>query len=226
MSNERDLPSGLKDIPDFAAHLAARPPPVVAEAPAEPSLTRPTRERRSWSALLAGLGWILLVSWWEGFRDDLPSLRVAVPLAVTAVLSGLGLLLALSPRARGLPAGVRAIQTLVVAVPAGFLAAAVATSPVADPPVPLDQHLRCVASAVGTAVLPFALAALVLRRSFLSAPAWRGAAIGALCGLGVVVGIGTHCDIDDLLHIAFAHGLPIAFGALLGAAAGSLRGRA
>jgi len=42
MVNESDLLKGMKEIPDPAAHLAARPPPAVAEAPAEPSLTRPT----------------------------------------------------------------------------------------------------------------------------------------------------------------------------------------
>ncbi|WP_437950682.1 NrsF family protein [Sorangium sp. So ce296] len=226
MANERDLLSGIEDIPDPAAHLVARPPPALAVAPAEPSLTRPARERRALIAGMVGLAWILIFSWIEGFRDDLGSPGVAVPLAVGAALSGLGLLLALRPRARGLPAGVRALQTLVAAVPVGFLAAAVATSRVADPPVPLELHLRCIASAVGTGLVPFALAALVLRRSFLSAPAWRGAAIGALCGLAVVVGLGTHCELDDLIHVALAHGLPIAAGALLGAAAGALRGRA
>ncbi|WP_437935106.1 NrsF family protein [Sorangium sp. So ce341] len=226
MANERDLLSGIEDIPDPAAHLAARPPPALAAAPAEPSLTRPARERRALIASLVGLAWILIFSWIEGFRDDLGSPGVAVPLAVWALLAGLGLLLALRPRARGLPAGVRALQALVAAAPVGFLAAAVATLRVADPPVPLELHLRCIASAIGTGLVPFALAALVLRRSFLSAPAWRGAAIGALCGLGVVVGLGTHCALDDLIHVALAHGLPIAAGALLGAAAGAMRGRA
>ncbi|XXX73838.1 NrsF family protein [Sorangium sp. So ce134] len=226
MANERDLLRGIEDIPDPAAHLAVRPPPAPAEAPAEPSLTRPARERRALVASLVGLAWILIFSWIEGFRDDLGSPEVAVPLAIVAILCGLGLLLALRPRARGLPAGVRVLQALVAAVPVGFLAAAVATSRVADPPVPLALHLRCIASAACTALVPFALAALVLRRSFLSAPAWRGAAIGAVCGLGVVVGVGTHCALDDLLHVALAHGLPIAAGALLGAAAGARRGRA
>ncbi len=230
MANEHDLLRGIEDIPDPAAHLAARPPPALAEGPAEgpaePSLTRPARERRALSATLAGLAWILLFSWGEGLRDDLGSPRVLVPLAVVAVLSGLGLLLALRPRARGLPASVRAIQALAVAVPVGFLAAAVVRSGVADPPVPLELHLRCVASALCTALVPFALAALVLRRSFLSAPAWRGAAIGSLCGLGVVVGLEAHCAPDDLRPVAAPPGPPIGAGALLGAAAGALRGRA
>lgn len=229
MTDERDLLRRLEDIPDPAAHvatrLAARPPAPI-EAPAEPSPTRPARERRGLAAALAGLGWVVLFSWIEGFRDDLGSPRVIVPLAVAAALSGLGLLLALRPRARGLPAGVRAIQALVVAVPVGFLIAAVVRSRAADPPPPLELHVRCIASACCTALPPFALAALLLRRSFLSAPAWRGASIGALCGLVVAVGLETHCALDDLLHLTFAHGFPIAAGALLGAAAGTLRGRA
>ncbi|WP_437619627.1 NrsF family protein [Sorangium sp. So ce1151] len=229
MTDERELLKQLEDIPDPAAHVAPRlaaRPPAPAEAPAEPSLTRPARERRGLFAIVGGLAWVLLFSWIEGFRDDLGSPRVIVPLAVAAVLAGLGLLLALRRRARGLPAGVRALQALVVAVPVGFLVAAVVRSRVADPPVPLELHVRCIASALATALPPFALAALMLRRSFLSAPAWRGASIGALCGLGAAVGLETHCALDDLLHVTFAHGLPIAAGALLGAAAGALHGRA
>ncbi|WP_437586749.1 NrsF family protein [Sorangium sp. So ce1000] len=217
---------GLEDIPDPAAHVAARTPPARVEAPTEPSPTRPARERRVVGAILAGLAWILLVTWVEGFRDDLGSPRVAFPLVLWAALSGLGLPLALLPRARGLPAGLRALQALVAAVPIGFLGAAIVTSRAADPPAPLELHLRCGAVALGMAVVPLALAALVLRGSFLSAPAWRGAAIGALCGLGAAIGIQTHCPLDELVHVTFAHGVPIAAGALFGAAAGALRGRA
>ncbi|MGK4004024.1 NrsF family protein [Sorangium sp. So ce1036] len=226
MADERDLLEGLEDIPDPAAHLAGRPPPRPTAAPAEPSLTRPARARRVASATLAGLTWVLLLTWIAGFRADIGAPRVAIPLALWALLSGLGLLLALTPRARGLPAGVRALQALVAAAPVGFLAAAVAMSGLADGPLSPRSHLKCSAIALGMAALPLALAALVLRRSFLSAPAWRGAAIGALCGLGAVIGVQAHCPYDDLLHITFAHGLPIAAGALLGAAAGALRGRA
>ncbi|WP_437275795.1 NrsF family protein [Sorangium sp. So ce375] len=217
---------GLKDIPDPAAHLAARPPPAVVEAPTEPSPTRPARERRVVGAILAGLAWILLRTWVEGFRDDLGSPRVALPLVLWAALSGLGLLVVFVPRARGLPAGVRALQALVAAVPLGFLAAAVVTTRAADPPAPLEVHLECSAVALSMALVPLALAALLLRRSFLSAPAWRGAAMGALCGLAAAIGIHAHCSLDELVHVSFAHGLPIAAGALLGAAAGALRGRA
>ncbi|WP_437765425.1 NrsF family protein [Sorangium sp. So ce281] len=226
MSNDRDLLIELKDVPDPAAHLAARPPPALVDAPAEPSPTRPARERLVVGAILAGLAWILLLTWWEGFRDDLGSPRVALPLVLWAALAGLGLLLALLPRARGLPAGVRALQALVAAVPVGFLAAAVVTSRGDDVLAPLVVHLECSAVALSMALVPFALAALVLRRSFLSAPAWRGAAIGTLCGLGAVMGIQAHCSLDEVIHVTFAHGVPIAAGALLGAAAGALRGRA
>lgn len=226
MKDDRDLLEGLEDIPDPAAHLAGRPPPPAMEAPAEPSLTRPARERRVVSAILAGIAWVLLLTWIAGFRADIGAPRVAIPLVLWALLSGLGLRLALTPRARGLPAGVRALRALVAAAPVGFLAAAVATSGPSGGALSMASHLRCSAIALGMALLPLALAALVLRRSFVSAPAWRGAAVGALCGLGAVIGIEAHCAYDDLLHVTFAHGLPIAAGALLGAAAGALRGRA
>ncbi|WP_434041063.1 MULTISPECIES: NrsF family protein [Sorangium] len=226
MTDERDLLEGIEGIPDPAAHLAGRPPPPVMAAPAEPSLTRPARERRVVSAILAGLAWVLVLAWIAGFRADIGSPRVAIPLALWGLLSGVGLRLALTPRDRGLPAGARALQAIVVAVPVGFLSAAVATSGLAGGSLSAMSHLRCSAISLGMALLPLTLAAFVLRRSFLSAPAWRGAAIGALCGLWAVIGIQAHCSYDDLVHVTFAHGLPIAAGALLGAAAGALRGRA
>jgi hypothetical protein len=75
------------------------------------------------------------------------------------------------------------------------------------------------------ALVPLALAALSLRRSFLSAPAWRGAAVGAACGLVGAFGIHAHCHYTAAAHVLGAHGLPVLACALLGAAAGALGGR-
>jgi hypothetical protein len=214
----------MDDIPDPAAHLAAVPAPEVCP-PDEPSLTRLARERRGRIALATASLWVVLVAWTIGLRGDLERVEVVVPLALWTLLAGFSLLFCLRSRARGLPAGVRAVQAIVVAIPLGFmLSVALATSP--DEPSPAGSTAVCVALASGIALAPLALAALVLWRSFLSAPAWRGAAIGVVCGLSGTVGIHAHCPSSALFHVALGHGLPIALGALLGAVAGALRGRA
>jgi hypothetical protein len=69
------------------------------------------------------------------------------------------------------------------------------------------------------------IAALIFRRAIIGSPAWRGAAIGALCGLGGTIGIHMHCATPDLRHVLASHGLPIILGAALGAVAGRIGGR-
>jgi hypothetical protein len=73
---------------------------------------------------------------------------------------------------------------------------------------------------------PIAVAALLLRRSFLSAPVWRGAAVGAVCGLTASVLIHAHCAAPGASHVLVAHGFPAVCGALVGALLGALGGRA
>ena len=72
---------------------------------------------------------------------------------------------------------------------------------------------------------PLAAAAVLLRRSFLSAPGWRGAAVGGLSGLLGSAGIHAHCPCQTLGHLLAAHGAAIALGAVAGATLGRLGGR-
>jgi hypothetical protein len=225
MAEERislDL-EGIGDIPDPAAHLAARPLPE-AKVPAEPSRTRPDRARLDRAAVAAGFAWVALAAFGLGFREDLHHAAVAAPLALWTLLAGLGVLFMQRPRRRGLPVGIRAVQGLLVAVPLVFFVSAAATTP--EEHATAAEHVFCLAVSNGIAFTLFALAAAVLRGSFLSAPAWRGAGIGALCGLGGTVGIQAHCPVSGLLHVGVAHGLAIAVGAAAGAAAGARWGRA
>ena len=57
------------------------------------------------------------------------------------------------------------------------------------------------------------------------APALRGAAVGAACGVGGVIGIHLHCAVDAPSHLLVAHGAIIVAGALAGAVLGAVRGR-
>lgn len=233
--DEGPLFPGLDDIPDPvahpvahpAAHLAARPAPASAEPapPAEPSLTRPERARRLALALLASLAWICGGVALKGLRRDLASPDIAVPLALLLVGAGAALWLTLRPRQRGLPAGVRVVQAVALGAPLAF-AALVLVGAHPDEPTRENSTLPCLLLATEWFLVPFALAAFLLRRSFLTAPGWRGAAMGAVCGLAGSIAIQAHCRYASPFHVLVAHGLPVVVGAALGALAGSLRGRA
>jgi hypothetical protein len=73
---------------------------------------------------------------------------------------------------------------------------------------------------------PLAAAAFFLRGAFLSAPGWRGAAVGALAGLAGSIGIHAHCPCQGITHLLFAHGTVIVAGAAAGGALGRIGGRA
>jgi hypothetical protein len=72
---------------------------------------------------------------------------------------------------------------------------------------------------------PLVAAALLLRRSFLAAAGWRGAAVGALAGLAGTLGVHAHCPCATVGHLLAAHGPSIAVGAVLGGVFGLARGR-
>jgi hypothetical protein len=129
---------------------------------------------------------------------------------------------------RGLPPGVRVVQTVAVALPLLFLGVAALVSIGSERSTPLTwRTLSPCMGWSGIAVAgPLIVAALLLRRSFLSAPIWRGAAVGAVCGLTASVLIHAHCSAPGLSHILMAHGFPVVSGALLGGLLGALGGRA
>src|SRR5262249_62088392 len=72
---------------------------------------------------------------------------------------------------------------------------------------------------------PLVLAASVLRWSFPSAPALRGAAVGVIAGLGGAIGISALCPVQARMHLLISHGLPILALALAGAALRAIGGR-
>ena len=100
----------------------------------------------------------------------------------------------------------------------------------ADPPaaVPLTWATAgaCFSVTHLLAVGPLVVAGVALQRSFLTNAAWRGALVGAICGLGAAIGIHAHCPVETVSHILVAHGLAIVSGGGLGALLGALRGRA
>jgi hypothetical protein len=150
---------------------------------------------------------------------------VAQPIAVWLAGGAANRGVVLRPRARGLPAGVRAVQHAVWIVPAAYVAGVALVAVPEAEPLTWASIKSCLAVSALISVGPLAAAALFLRRSFLSAPGWRGAAVGALAGLAGSAGIHAHCACQSLGHLLAAHGAAIALGAVAGATLGRLGGR-
>ena len=221
-STDRDLLDKLGEIPDPIAG-AAPPSPAPAKPPPERALTREERRRRN--VALAGLSivYLALLLWRVGLRPDLST--VLLQLLIWAVVVVCGIAAVVSPAKRGLPTGLRVVQLALLVVAAVFAIVAVLSTRF-DLPLDWRSTATCVTVASVMALGPLLLAGVALRHSFLSAAAWRGAAVGAACGLGGSIGVHAHCPIQATMHVLLAHGFPILLGAALGALLGASKGRA
>jgi hypothetical protein len=215
---------GMDQIPDPAARALASAVPA-ARPPSERALTRADRRRRSQVAVVFAAVWLGAVAVVLGLRPDLGSAAVAAPIVAWMVGGAVILGAVLRPRARGLPAGVRAVQHAVWIVPAAYVAGAVLVAVPSEAPLTWASIRSCLALSTLMTLGPLAAAALFLRGSFLSAPGWRGAAVGALTGLAGSIGIHAHCSCQVIGHLLAAHGAAILIGAAAGAALGRLGGR-
>lgn len=221
-------PFSLEDfgtIPDPARGLASRPTPAPAP-PAAPSPTRAERRRRSLIAAGFGVAWLLFLVWRLGLRANIADAGILASLGLWTLVTAAGLALALRPNARGLPPSLRVVQIILLALAALYVAGVLARA-VTAPTVPIHwtNVIGCLSCAHLLAAGPFVVAALILRRTFLSFPAWRGAVVGAACGLGGAIGIHAHCEVETAAHVLVAHGLVIVIAALLGALLGARQGR-
>lgn len=216
----------LKEIPDPAAILGERPAPEP-KIPAEPSPTRQNRRLHALIALGVALAWTSYVLFHLGTRPDLGAVHVFLPLLLWKASALVALLLVFWRGARGLPPSVHVVQTVAIALPLLFLGIAALVAGAEHPtPFTWSTLSPCIAWSGIAAAGPLLVAALLLRRSFLSAPLWRGAAVGAVCGLTASALIHAHCSAPGLSHVLMAHGFPVVSGALLGALLGALGGRA
>jgi hypothetical protein len=64
-----------------------------------------------------------------------------------------------------------------------------------------------------------------MRRAFPAGAVWRGAALGAACGLAGVVVLVLLCGSPFGGHIALAHGMPLVIATVIGAFGGSRMGK-
>jgi hypothetical protein len=191
------------------------------------SPTRAARRVQAAAVVVVALAWIAFVLRDLGLRRDLGAMAVAVPLAVWACASVLALVFVFRRGPRGLPSSVRAPQVAAVGLPLLFLLiAAIATAGSEPLPLTWSTAAPCILWSGIAGAVPVVAAVLFLGRSFLSAPVWRGAAAGAICGLGAAITIHAHCSAAASSHVLVAHGFPVVGGAILGALLGALGGRA
>jgi hypothetical protein len=218
----------LKAIEAIPDPLRRRPPPPTAPVspPTEPSPTRADRRRRAALGLAAAVTWVLGIIAYLGVRPDLGSPEVAWPLVAWAIVGASCLFLVVGPGERGMPRAARVAQGVVVLVPLAFaLLSLPALLGAQARPFSWPRSGLCVTWAGVIAAVPLLVATLVFRRALLGSPIWRGAAIGALCGLGGTIGIHVHCGMLQTAHVLAAHGLPMVLGAALGAGLGAAGGR-
>jgi hypothetical protein len=220
-------PAAFSDIPDPADRVAARtaPMPVV---PSIPSPTRAERQRRAAVCAVLALFWIGLCVWYWKPHADIGKAGTILPIALWTLVSVVALAFAVRPGRRGLPASVRAIQMVLVAVPVLFVIPVLIVSVgVPDGPLGLRWHeggeCLTITSLIGVGPLFFAL--FVLQGSFPSIPGARGAVVGVLAGLFGAVGMHAVCAYQARGHLLVAHGAPILLLAALGGVFGLLRGR-
>ena len=115
---------GMDQVPDPAATVASAPVPP-AHLPAERSPTRADRRVLGRAALVFIVGWVAGLTALFGLRPDLATPGVAAPIAAWLTCGAVVLGVVLRPGARGLPAGVRAVQHTVWIVPLAYTAGAV-----------------------------------------------------------------------------------------------------
>jgi hypothetical protein len=85
----------------------------------------------------------------------------------------------------------------------------------------LAGTLLCGASTLLFGAAPVVAAVLALRRAFATDAVWRGAVVGACCGLAGAAAMHLHCAVASRSHMLLAHALPAVVLAALGAWAAS-----
>jgi hypothetical protein len=217
------------DIPDPI--LGAAPPSSAMKPPAIASATR--GQVRLQRLLFLGMAvlWPLAVLFyydggWRGHGVDFVAAQFALWAAFLLFAAWMGL----SSGARGVGRPVPWLRIAAIGAPMAFLLLALFWLPPngkpfghVGPPAMLEG---CFQIGLTVAAPMLFLSAWAMRRAFPSGAVWRGAALGAACGLGGVVVLVLLCGSPYGGHIAIAHGMPLVIVTLVGAWGGSKIGRA
>lgn len=221
-------PKLFDSIPDPQAQRRAsiEASPPTPKIPDEPSPTRSMRYVRAILALALALCWLGFVMRYWGFRPDIAAMYVALPLCLWVLGVVYSLVCLLKPDAQGLVRNVRVAWAVVFGLPLLFTVSAGWAAMDGTPlPFTWSTAFPCVMWSGIAGLGPILAAVFLFRRSFVSAPLWRGSAIGAAIGLSAGLTIHAVCPYTDAAHVLVTHGLPILAGTLLGAALGALGGK-
>lgn len=217
------------DIPDPLAGVA-RPSSPPIKVPTTPSPTRAQVLAQRLVLLGSALLWPAVVLFyydggWRGHGVDF----VAAQFTIWAACLLFAGWLALSAGRRGIGRPVPWLRVAATGAPLAFILLALFWPPpngksfgALGPPAMLEGCFQ-----IGlTVAIPMLLVSVwAMRRSFPSGSAWRGAALGAACGLGGVVVLVLLCGSPYTGHIAVAHGMPLVIATLIGAWGGRKIGR-
>jgi hypothetical protein len=216
------------DIPDPV--LGAARPSSVMKPPATASATRRQVQLQRLIFLGAAALWPPAVLFyygagWRGHGLDFVAAQFAIWAA--ALLSAAWV--ALSAGTRGVGRPVPWLRIAAVGAPLVFMVLALFWLPPNGKPVghlgPPAMLESCFQIGLTVVVPMLVFSVWAMRRSFPSGPGWRGAALGAACGLGGVVVLVLLCGSPYGGHIAVAHGMPLVIATLVGAWGGSRVGR-
>jgi hypothetical protein len=89
-----------------------------------------------------------------------------------------------------------------------------------------DRAARCIAVACVLTLPPVAALGVIFRRAFVTASAWRVAALGVACGALGASTMGVACIHSEAMHVVVAHGSMIIVGGIAGAWIGRFVARA
>ena len=227
--NDRHPADAFSDIPDPIARSSERPAAAM-KAPAVASPTRSQVRLRRFVLLGAAVLWPAGVfayygGGWRGRGVD----YVAAQFAIWAGSLLFSAWIALSAGRRGVGRPVPWLRIAAIGAPLAFLFLALFWLPPngksfgdVGPPAMLEG---CFQIGLTVAMPMLILAVGAMRRSFPSGAGWRGAALGAACGLGGVVVLVLLCGSPYGGHIALAHGMPLVIATLVGAWGGTRLGR-
>lgn len=218
MDADFDL-SRLEDIPDvLPAPERGAPSPALAPRTSATTAGPSRAELRSrrWIAIAVSFLWLAGHLVVLSVRTDFARLGLVYPLlqiALPALLSALALGMALWPGRDGLGAGVTPLRAVSIAGIAG-MTVLVAALPLPFPYVPPNVMtfgqwvIVCGDIVAVMAAVPLVLAAVVLRRSFVTATTEKSAAVGASCSLAAVTTMHLHCENIQVAHVLVGHMVP------------------
>jgi hypothetical protein len=228
--DDRHPADAFGDIPDPIGGASERPAPPM-KPPADPSPTRSQVRMQRLLLLGAAVLWPagVFAHYGGGWRGKgVAYVAAQFALWVSALLFAAWI--ALSSGRRGVGRPVPWLRIAAVGAPIFFVVLALFwlpsnAKPFGDvgPPAMLEG---CFQIGLTVAIPMLLLAVAAMRRSFPSGAMWRGAALGAACGLGGVVVLVLLCGSPYGGHIALAHGMPLVIATLVGAWGGSRLGRA